>query len=733
MIKKITLSLFLVLGPFLYLTKAQTFRFTDSRGIPVEGIVVSVKSLDLENGSVLITDNKGTVETDKSFPLIIRTYHFAFLTIQDTIYNKVEVKNYGVQSNNVNLDEISVTGNYSTTDRSVYQTQVITRQEIDAQAANNVLDLFTHQLNVRVNNDQATGSSISLQGIGDENIKVLVDGVPVIGRLSGNINLSQLNLNNVERVEVIRGPASVLYGTNALGGVINIITDASSNPPFKAGVNTYYETNGQYNVDAYTNFHFRKTDISVSGGRYFFDGWSDKESGRADEWNPKEQKFGSLRFAQKIKKTKLVFQSSFFDEKVTNLSGDIRGLPYQAYVFDEYFKTKRFNNEVQISHLFNAEKNLQVSAAYSFYRYDRNTYRKNLVTLNEALSNDVLQQDTNDFGAAMVRAVYTKDDLNSKWNYQVGLDLNNEYTTGRRIEDHKQDNGDYAAFASVEYRPFENFLIRPAVRYAYNTVYKAPVVPSLQFMYELKQKTVLRASYSRGFRSPSLKEMYLHFVDANHNVYGNTDLKAEESDHILFSVDRTFPIGKTKLVISPSGFYNHIKNKIDLLSVTGDLYKYVNFYEYITKGGQLSASMEYKAFELSTGLSYTGIYNSEIVDGDFLYSTELNTMAQYKINKTKTLIALYWKYNGSQPQYYLAENTDDFTVFQGESYSMVDASVTQKFMKDRITIGAGIKNMLDVTTIKNKETAGAHQAGNDEVFTGMGRSYFVRLQYQFRK
>lgn len=732
MIKKITLSLFLVLGPFLYLTKAQTFRFTDSKGLPVEGIVVSVKSLGQENGSVLITDNKGAVETNKSFPVIIRTYHFAFVSIQDTIYNADGVKSYSVQSNNVNLDEISVTGNYGTTDRSVYQTQVITRQDIEAQSANNVLDLFTHQLNVRVNNDMSIGSSISLQGIGDENIKVLVDGVPVIGRLAGNINLSQLNLNNVERVEVIRGPASVLYGTNALGGVINIITDASTNPPFKAGVNTYYESNGQYNGDAYTNFHFKKTDVSLSGGRNFFDGWSEKDTSRADEWNPKEQKFGSIRFAQKIKKTKVVFQSSYFDEKVTNLSDNIRGLPYQAYAFDEYFKTKRFNNEVQISHLFSATQNLQVSAAYSFYRYERNTYRKNLVTLNEALSNDVSQQDTNDFGAAMMRAVYTKDDLNSKWNYQVGLDLNNEYSTGRRIENNKQDNGDYAAFASVEFRPVTGFLIRPAVRYAYNTVYKAPVVPSIQFMYELKQKTVFRTSYSRGFRSPSLKEMYLHFVDANHNVFGNTNLDAEESDHVLFSVDRTFNIGKSKLVLSPSGFYNHIRNKIDLISVTGDIYQYINFYEYITKGGQFSASFEYKAFEVSTGYSYTGIYNSEIEGSDFAYADELNTMTQYKINKTKTLVALYWKYNGHQPQYYVNDE-GEVAIFNSEGYSTVDASVTQKLLKDRITIGAGVKNLLDITTIKYKGTGTAHQAADDEVFTGMGRSYFVRLQYQFRK
>jgi outer membrane receptor for ferrienterochelin and colicins len=677
----------------------------DSKQVPVNGIVVTVKSIDLDNSAVFISDNKGLIEVNLPFPVIIQTMHFAFKPVRDTLYNAGKSFTFNMVANNINLNEVTVTGNYSTTDRSVYQTQVISKNQIQAQGANNVQDLFTHQLNVRVANDAATGSSISLQGIGGENIKVLVDGVPVIGRLYNNINLSQLNLNNVERVEVIRGPASVLYGTNALGGVINIITNTSANTPLKAGFNTYYESNGQYNADIYTNLHFRKTDISINGGRNYFDGWSENEVSRADEWKPKEQRFGSIRFGQKIKNTKFVFQSALFDEQVINRSGDIRGLPYKAYAFDEYFNTIRFNNEIQCSHLFSAKRNLQVTAAYSYYRYHRATYKKDLVSLNEVLSADVA--------------------------HQVGLDLNNEYTTGSRIEDNKKDNGDYAAFLSVEYRPVNKLLVRPAVRYAYNTTYKAPVVPSLQLLYELGVNTVIRASYSQGFRSPSLKEMYLQFVDANHNVFGNTNLIAEDSWHYLASVDQTFKLGNSRIKLSPSVFYNHINNKITLAS-SGDAYTYLNFYEFVTRGVQVTAAFSYGAFELSSGYSYTGIFNSEIENSSFLYASELNNIAQYKIAKTNTLLAVFWKFNGKLPEY-LVDDAGVVTIFKGQNYSMVDASVNQKLMKDRITIGAGLKNILNVTTINNLESAGAHQSNDNRVFTGMGRSVFVRLQYQFSK
>ena len=64
---------------------------------------------------------------------------------------------------------------------------------------------------------------MSMQGISGENVKILIDGVPVLGRLDGNIDLSKINLNDVDQIKVIEGPQSVSYGTNGMAGTINII------------------------------------------------------------------------------------------------------------------------------------------------------------------------------------------------------------------------------------------------------------------------------------------------------------------------------------------------------------------------------------------------------------------------------------------------------------------------------------------------------------------------------
>ena len=729
-LKIISLSLvFFLFGSFLYLSKAQGLAFFDSAGHPVDGLIVSVHEKVTGKDKIYITDQKGAVSLDQTPPVTIRTFHFAFQTYSDTLFNR-ESKTFILKSNNVILKEVSITGNYGLTDHSLYNTEVITREQIESKAACNLSDLFVHQLNARIANDPATGSSVTIQGIGGENIKILVDGVPVIGRLYNNINPSQLNLNNVSRVEIIKGPASALYGTNALGGVVNIITDASTNEKLKTGINAYYESTGQYNFDAFANFHIGKTKLSVTGGNNFFDGWSEIDTSRFKEWKPKEQFFGNVRASQFFNKTRVTLQTGFFDEKVTDKSATLRGWPYDAYALDDYFKTIRFNNNVQVNHVLNESRSLQLTAAYSFYRYIHETHRKDFLDLTDSL----ISKDPNDFGAGMVRIVYTKDNKD-KFNYQAGIDANEEYTSGKRISNYKQQVGDYAVFASVQYKLFSSLVISPAIRAAYNTTYTAPVLPSLQSIFTVNPNIILRASYSHGFRSPSLKELYLDFTNGNHpRILGNPFLTAENSNHILASADLTKKTGKVTLSLSPSFFYNNISNKITLAAQEKN-YTYVNLLKYVTKGGQITAGFSMGNLELNSGISYTFIYNQlddVNTNVSFLKTAEFNSSVEYKIKKSNTHLAAYWKYNGRQPIYTLDEN-NVAQYFKGESFSMVDISIVQPFWKKMLTVGAGIKNILDVTKIKSLQQSGTHQAMDDYALTGMGRSVFVRIQLQLSK
>ncbi|HRH39503.1 MAG TPA: TonB-dependent receptor plug domain-containing protein, partial [Flavobacteriales bacterium] len=124
------------------------------------------------------------------------------------------------------LGEFVVTGQYrpGSPEAAVHKLRVIDAQQIKRMAANNLGDALRNQLNIRLAQDNVLGSSLNMQGLGGENVKILIDGVPVTGRLNGNVDLSQMDLTGIERIELVEGPLSVNYGTNALAGTINLIT-----------------------------------------------------------------------------------------------------------------------------------------------------------------------------------------------------------------------------------------------------------------------------------------------------------------------------------------------------------------------------------------------------------------------------------------------------------------------------------------------------------------------------
>ncbi|RYZ54005.1 MAG: hypothetical protein EOP49_06075, partial [Sphingobacteriales bacterium] len=176
--------------------------------------------------------------------------------------------------------------------------QVITKATMQAQGAVTVDDALRNQLNINIGNDNILGSKVSMQGMKGDKVKILVDGMPLNGREMGEIDLSQINLNNVERIEIVQGPMSVLYGTDALGGVINIITKKNTEP-WQVFAGTYYESIGKYNFDFGGTYRLRDAhQISISGGRNYFQGWQPLDSlERSFLWKPKEQYLANLGYS----------------------------------------------------------------------------------------------------------------------------------------------------------------------------------------------------------------------------------------------------------------------------------------------------------------------------------------------------------------------------------------------------------------------------------------------------
>ena len=159
-------------------------------------------------------------------------------------------------------------------DSSVYKVKIIGQSILEKDVFQTVADVINFETNLNIEQDNILGSGINIQGISGQNVKILIDDVPVIGRLNGNVDLSQILLHNVYQIEIIEGPLSVSYGTDALAGTINIITKKKYNKKVNVGLNNYYESVGRYNNSFDVAYNSGNHQYSLELARHFFDGWS---------------------------------------------------------------------------------------------------------------------------------------------------------------------------------------------------------------------------------------------------------------------------------------------------------------------------------------------------------------------------------------------------------------------------------------------------------------------------
>ncbi|OGU56365.1 MAG: hypothetical protein A2X64_11000 [Ignavibacteria bacterium GWF2_33_9] len=747
--KKIFSIIFLTIlfFPGFLLAKGTIEILDKSSGKPLKAATIHFTSLPGKEVKVRKSDKSGVLEIPFTGKIALFARYVGFDNILDTI-DVPEKSDFSMKiemnPKSIMMQEIVTTGQFSpqSIQNSVYPVQVISEDRIVTQAANNLRELLQTQLNVRISQDNIIGSSISINGLSGQNVKVMVDGVPVIGRLQGIIDVSQINMNNVEKVEIIEGPMSTIYGTDALGGVINIITKDAKCDKMELSANSYYESVGTANFDGALKFNlFDNHNFSLSGGRNFFGGYSVVDTSRHKQWKPKIQYMGNFKYGTDIGNFKLRYSAELFDEYILN-----RGEPFPPYreeALDDEYKTFRITNSVFFNGSLSKYEYLDLLLDYSFYERKKNTYFKDLTTLKQVLTTNDGDQDTTQFDNYIFRGSYSWDNPYNVIGIMAGTELNYESAFGVRIEDTTKASGDYAVYTSLNYRPFGELQIQPSVRFIYNTSYNAPIVPSLNIKYNPINALSFRASYAKGFRAPSLKELYYVFVDVNHKIFGNTNLKAEYSDSWNASADYKFQNEYSVHDVALKFFYNDIRNLIDfaLMSNTTDKYSYRNINKTKSIGSELSTNYYSADINVKLGVSYIGRYNqlSAIQNQDslpvFTFSPELQSNILWKMPFYRDLqVGWFFKYTGKMPGYGVTSD-DEIVLYTMSDYSIMDLSLTWSLFDNKLQWQIGAKNLFDVKTITQSVStyAGTHISGASILPVGWGRTIFSTLKINFDK
>lgn len=653
------------------------------------------------------------------------------------------------------LNEVVVTGQYEPQPlkNSVYKVKTITAERIKLRAATDVVGVLNSELGMRFSTDNTLGESdTKILGTGGSRVKVLIDGVPMVDRDATKQSLTQIDINTVEKIEIVEGPMSVVYGTDALAGVINIITKKG----FKSGnnlsvlvrlqeesvANTYspFADDGIHNENLtvnWNNSHWRATGYIT---RNNFGGFADTASFPAKVFKPKDQWLGGGTFGYRNNQVNAWYRLDYLHENLFAASP----MNTNNYIsFQQFYITNRYTHQAQADWTVNNK--LKLNTAASFQDYTRNTesYKKNYqYNTNTPDMSGAGFYDVSKFQSWFFRstAAWT---VSPKVSLQPGVDIKYDKTSGQRIAGTPSIT-DYSFFVSSEIKPVTGVNIRPGFRISKNSVYDAPpIIPSINAKIGLGKHLDLRLSYAKGFRAPILRELYFNFFDANHSIQGNPNLQAETSNSFMASITRnTFSKKAFTINSSISAFYNDYSNFIDLYGFKdangNDVFSYFNRDTYKTVGATFENNITYKNLTAAIGASYIGYYNQYQEDntlkGDrtkFAFSPEINTNLTYNLVKLKANVGLFYKYTGKVPTY-IQNSSNDIVLSQRNAFHWADLTASKQMFK-QFTVQAGIKNLFNVTNLTSTAASGgAHSGGTTTNYT-YGRSYFLGINFQWSK
>jgi outer membrane receptor for ferrienterochelin and colicins len=710
-------------------------------GEAVPYATISFENIYSHEKTGAITNEKGELVRTLKGATIVKISSVGYIQTTDTIQHESQ-KVIFLTPSDVMTDEVVVTASAKPLlrDKSIYKIDVISNAKIRERAAVNLADLLSTQPGIRVEQNGSLGSSVRIQGLSGEQVKILIDGVPVIGRVNGNIDLNQLNLQNADHVEIIEGPMSVIYGSDAMGGLINIITKDNSKESYNGSADLYYETIGKYNVSLQASAHKNASTIALSGSRNFFQGAAlDGDPVRVQTWKPRLQYNFDGSYVYSKNSTRFKYSLSLFHEEYQILGSPRKDsipiqtdstLIYHAIANDAINISRRTVNKVEYSK--NLKNNtINFAGAYSTFWRSLNTYKNDLTLLQKTMEG-VANQDTQKISSVLVRGIWSNTAI-KKVEIYGGTELNYDHAVDK-TDFGTKEMIDVAGFINLKYSPFKSFSFQPGIRFIYNSLFDSPVVYALNAKYQPNKKWALRLSYAKGFRSPSLKELYFKYTQLDHQVYGNPDLKAEYSKNLSTAVSYSIPMKNTVIGVNLSGFYNQMKDKIDylqdpsnelkatLINLPIDLYK--NF------GGNLGLNLQIlQQFTIAGLTAVSTLKNTK----DYNYSKSYTGSLNYLNRRYLFSISVNYKYYGNFVIYSAQLMNDGTLNVTNEAiaggYHDMEALINKQLLDKRIDLGAGVKNIFNNTRV---DIAGNSTTGGSAGLVGYGRTYFVKFTYRIK-
>lgn len=539
-------------------------------------------------------------------------------------------------------------------------------------------------------------SKSDFQGLNAKYLLFLVDGERLSGEMDGDIDYSRLNLEQVERIEIVRGASSVLYGSNAIGGVVNIITRV---PAAK-----YQQDAGVY----FSKFNEIRVNNSVGMKTDAFSSLSSFNYGRTNGYNVNTD---DTSYKTQYKMYDMSARQGFVVDVSKDLKLNISGNIFYKRIFDGdallspsdhgYFS---YSGMAKAAYIHQDSSRTSVSYGIDSYsNYDilflRNDEMRKYAS--DRLQNVKIQH----------QFVVRRHTLN------VGNENQYENLFSNRITEQNKTLFETSLFVQDEYAISNSIQVTGGLRFTYNEHYKTNVVPRFTLMYKTIP-IVYRASFGMGFRSPSLKDLYYEFDHfGSFRVLGNKDLKPEKSAYYSLSAE----YNAAHYYVIANVYVNDVKDMINYIYTdsVSRIYQYENIDKALIKGADVISGFKlFSRLGGTLGVSFVDAIdrkNNKQAYGVAPISVNAGLTYSYAIGKYKQSVEIFDRITGRR----------EFTPVNEIKY------IDPPYQIVRITYSSaipfGFYASLGVDNVFDKVMPGS--LGN----TSPGRRFFVSLRYSFKK
>ena len=633
---------------------------------------------------------------------------------------------------------------------------VITSETIIKSGVTRLNEILNEQTGIILIPDESGFEGVQIQGLDAAYTMILIDGVPLVGRSSGVLDLSRISVGNIERIEIVKGASSALYGSEAMGGVINVITKRPKKDMFSGNLSYRYGTFNTNDANANLLWKKKKFAANLFANFYSTDGFDlDKST-----WLKNVEKYHNTTIQPKIyydfsENLKLTFSNRFFNQKIDNRAV----IESERYEGDA--KENEWNSQIKLEHRWN-------SKLYWEYELYATNY-KNDAFLNNP---DNVLFDRTYYNQWLVRPeVRTTWSIN-KDKLTAGVGFNYETLDRTYFASNVKFNSQYV-YVQYDYNPTEKLNILAGFRYDNHSEYASQFSPKLAVNYKFNTSFSIKGSVGYGYKAPDFRQLYFDFTNPSvgytvlgYNVaearldeFASQDLLSSRVAGIDFSEPLkpessiNFNFGgfykKNKLKVEINAFYNSINDLIDTGVVATkkngqNIFSYFNYSNVFTYGVEFNSAYQFtKDFSVSVGYQYLTAKDKSVVDNfeehQYIRNSDLQTIKidksdyfglfnrskhtanlkfAYAIPSIKTDINLRVLYRSKYGLFDTNGNgiLDKYDNFIGD-YFIANLSAS-KYIMDKFMLQAGANNLFDYTD-------------PGQIPSLAGRQIYARIQYNF--